>query len=286
TSGLQEVLLAYAGEVRKRKDSRFDYTPLLVTGPVSGVLKWEDFARQSFNPMTFSPDLVLKRNPPYSIDEEVHAVAARVKGDEEGDPNVVFVADVDMISDWFFEIRLQDAELVFDNVAFVLNAVDVLSGDDAYVDLRKRRGEQRTLKRVEAQTAAFEKSLNERIAEARRQIEDEIKKRQASFDERRKEIENNTGLSERVKRQQLALAAEDEQQRMAAYRQDLETRLNRQIEELTAQKERRVRETENEFWLYAVLFPPLPAIVLGLSVLLSRLLRERREMDPERTVRG
>ncbi len=54
--------------------------------------------------------------------------------------NVVYVADVDLISDWFFVMRnLGELNLHFDNVPFVLNAVDVLAGDRTFLDLRQRR---------------------------------------------------------------------------------------------------------------------------------------------------
>ena len=286
TSGLQEVLLAYVGEVRNRENSKFDYTPLLVTGPVSGLMLWEQYAEQSFNPMTFSPDFVLKRNPGYSIDPAVHAVAAHIKGKEEGDPNVVFVADIDMITDWFFAQRLQNTGLVFDNVPFILNAVDVLAGDDSYLDLRKRRAEQRTLTTVEAQTSVLLQRLREREEEVDQRLEKQLEEQQARFDERRKEIEQNTELSERAREDQLRMALANEQRRLDVFRQDQEKQLEREKKRLSDETQRQVLETENKFWLYAVLIPPIPAIILGLSVLLNRLFRERREIDPERTMRS
>ena len=74
-------------------------------------------------------------------------------------------------------------------------------------------------------------------------------------------------------------------ERLEVFRQDQEKKLDRQKQELKAQTQRQIQETENKFWLYAVLLPPIPAIILGLSILLNRLLRERREVDPERAVR-
>lgn len=285
TSGLQEVLLAYAGEVRKRADNPFDYTPLLVTGRVSGLLQWEDFAEQSFNPMTFSPDYVVNRDPDYFVDPEVHAVAAHVKGKKKGDPNVVFVADIDIIADWFFEQRLQNTELAFDNVAFILNAVDVLAGDDAYLDLRKRRGDQPTLEAIERQTARFHEERRKREKEVDESLDKQVEQRQKQFDEARKAIEENTELSERQRQEQLQMALQNEQLRLDVFRQEQEKKLDSEKQELKAETERRVQETRNRFWLWAVLLPPIPAIILGASVLTERLIRERREIDPERSTR-
>lgn len=285
TNGLQELLLAYAGEVRKRADNPFDYTPLLVTGRVSGLLQWEDFAEQSFNPMTFSPDYVVKRNPEYFMDPEVHALAAHVKGKKKGDPNVVFVADIDIIADWFFEQRLQNSELAFDNVAFILNAVDILAKDEAYLDLRRRRADQPTLEAIERQTSRFYEDLRRREKEVDERLDKQVDEQQKRFDEARKKIEENTELTERQRQEQIQLALQNEQLRLDVFRQDQEKNLEREKQELKAETERKVQEARNQYWLYAVLLPPLPAIILGISVLLERLVRERREIDPERSTR-
>jgi ABC-2 type transport system permease protein len=285
TSGLQEVLLAYAGEVRKRSDSPYEYTPLLVTGPVSGVIPWDEFAKQSFNPMTFTPDFTINRNLPHVMDGEVHALAARVKGKKKGDPNVVFVADLDMIADWFFDQRLENSKFAFDNVAFILNAVDVLAGDDSYLDLRKRRAEQPTLTEVERQTSRFLEELRRKEKEVDENLDKQLKQRQKQFDAAREKIEKNTELSERQRQEQLEMALQNEQLRLDVFKQEQEKNLERDKQKLKDQTERQVQETRNRFWLWAVLLPPIPAIILGISVLTERLVRERREIDPDRTVR-
>jgi ABC-type uncharacterized transport system involved in gliding motility auxiliary subunit len=70
--------------------------------------------------------------------------------------NVIVVADVDLISDYFFEIRAAaPVNANFDNIPFFLNAIDYLSGDEASIALRSRRVRHRTLDRVESQTRNF-----------------------------------------------------------------------------------------------------------------------------------
>lgn len=285
TQGLGEILMAFAGEVRNRENSTYEYTPLLVTGPVSGVLSWEEFAEQSFNPMTFSPDFTVRRDADYVMDAAVHATAAHVKGSKKGDPNVVFVADVDMISDWFFEQRLQSPTLVFDNVAFILNAVDVLAGDDSYIDLRNRRADQPTLEAVEKRTSIFRQQLREKEEAVDETLEQELEKRRQQFDQARQEIEEDTTLSARARQERLQMALANEQLRLDVFQQEQKKKLEREKQELQAQTQRQIQETENAYWAWAVTLPPLPAMILGLSVLLGRMVRERREMDPERTVK-
>ena len=70
--------------------------------------------------------------------------------------NVVLVADADMIGDQFFAWREQgkmpgqDIDFDFDNVTFVLNALDSLADDNRFLELRKRRPQHRTLERFDA----------------------------------------------------------------------------------------------------------------------------------------
>ncbi|HEX4070407.1 MAG TPA: hypothetical protein VHX68_04540, partial [Planctomycetaceae bacterium] len=48
--------------------------------------------------------------------------------------------------------------------------------------------------------------------------------------------------------------------------------------------ERRIQETERQVMAMAVIVPPIPAIVLGVVLLLLRLGRERQYIAPERRV--
>ena len=284
TRGLQEVLLAYAGEVRNRADSPYQYTPLLVTGPVSGIIPWGEFAVQSFNPLTFQPGYAVNPSPSYQMDSAVHAAAALIEGEKEGAPHVVFVSDIDMISDFFFQLRLSSSDLVFDNVAFILNAIDVLAGDESYLELRKRRESRNTLVAVEEQTSVFREELRKQQEDAEEKLDEEVEKRQAQFDNAREKIESDASLSSRAREQRLQMALQNETRRLAVFRQEQEKKLEQAKQKLRDQTQRKIQQTEDNFWMKAVIIPPLPAMILGLSVLLVRMLRERREIDPKRTV--
>lgn len=285
TRGLQELLLAYAGEIKNRDDSTYDYTPLLVTGPVSGVLAWEEFAAQSFNPLTFRPGWRLNRSPDYEIDPYVHTAAAMIDGGEDG-PRVVFVSDIDMISDFFFQLQLRSSDLVFDNVAFILNAIDVLAGEDDYIALRKRREARNTLVAVEKQTSVFSEQLQKQQEEAEERLEKELEERKAQFAKKREEIRNNPSLSPSAKEERLAMALQNENLRLNVFQQEQEEQLKETKEKLNDKTQRKIQAIENLFWLWSVLIPPLPAVILGLTVALIGMFRERREIDPERRVRS
>ncbi len=70
---------------------------------------------------------------------------------EAKEVNVIFVADLDLISDQMFALRQQAQQetLKFDNVPFILNCVDLLAGDEGFLELRKKRPKRRTLDTLE-----------------------------------------------------------------------------------------------------------------------------------------
>ena len=83
-------------------------------------MEWEEFTQQGFDfSHGFTPTVTLKEDRPHYPDLGGHVLAAHVTGDKL---NVVYVADIDMISDWFFLERSRgESNLNFDNVTFVLN---------------------------------------------------------------------------------------------------------------------------------------------------------------------
>jgi hypothetical protein len=68
--------------------------------------------------------------------------------------DVVYVSDIDLMMPAFLRIRArpgEDEEISwqFENVNFLLNIIDVLSGDDDYIEIRKRKPKHSTLRIVE-----------------------------------------------------------------------------------------------------------------------------------------
>ena len=219
------------------------------------------------------------------IDEPQHALAAHVKSKEEGGINVVFVADLDCISDAMFDIiRNERFDLKLDNVTFILNAVDLLAGDEAYIDLRKRRQEHRTLVKVQEAAEEYRKNARKALADAEEEAEEELEKRKEQFEARKKAIDENEALTEIERDRYKMKALEDEQQRLKVAEEKIERSKQNKIAELKKEEQRNILKLEHGMKAAVVLLSPLPAILLGLFVLISRMLSENMTIDPKRRI--
>ena len=172
SSGLQQVVLMFPGLIQAKVGGP-EVTPLLQVGQVTGTNPFAQVVQQSF--MGISG---INPNRRFLPTGREYTLAARIQGkapapaaapkpaadpkDKKPEPpqpaaiQAILVADLDLISEQFFQIRRQKSEnLDFDNITFVLNCVDVLAGDDDYISLRKRRPKHRTLEWVEKQTRDY-----------------------------------------------------------------------------------------------------------------------------------
>lgn len=279
TTGLQEVFLFFSGTIRPRDGSKLEFTPLLLTGKRSGLLEWNDLVKNSFMGVQIEED------PVRVIDDDFHVIAAEIVSpkDATNKINAIYVADSDIISDWFFFVReRKQFHLNLDNVTFVLNAVDHLAGDSSYIDLRKRRAKARTLVKVEEQTARFiEQATKDRqkaADEAKKALE-EAKKR---FAEKVDKIKNDQNLDEQAKMIQLSVAQQEEQRRVEVEETIINQRKEQSIERSKVESERNVRAVEQMYYAGALIVSPIPAILLGLIVLISRAAGENKSISAKR----
>ncbi|MBL8851683.1 MAG: Gldg family protein [Planctomycetaceae bacterium] len=284
TSDLQELMAWFAGTIRPRQNSPLDFKPLLRTGSKqSGLIDWDEaVTSQSF----FGPQIA--ENPPMVIDSDAHVIAAHItsKADAADKLNVIFVADVDLISDDIFRIQEQQLyDMRIDNVTFVLNAVDELAGNKEYIALRKRRAKLRTLTEIEAQKDVFNQNLNQQIQAAEKEAKDRQGIAQKTFDDAVAKVENDESLDRRTKQQLIRLARQDAQNVLDEETRDIERDKEREVELMRDATNRRVAAIELKAWLMGVLLPPLPAILLMFVVLGIRLMNETTGVSPDRLVK-
>jgi len=197
---------------------------------------------------------------------------------------VIAIADLDLISDTFFNLRQQRRieDLEFDNVTFVLNSVDVLAGDDAFVGLRKHRRQHRTLQALEAQAQAFEADRSAEEKQAEEGARAELDKAQKRLDEAVTRVRESQEYDERTKEIMVQYRSDVEQRRLEVVKANIEDQKRQKIEEARAVKEQKIRAKQNQVRAMAILMPPLPALLLGGIVFAVRAGRENRGANPNR----
>ncbi|HUG94446.1 MAG TPA: Gldg family protein, partial [Planctomycetaceae bacterium] len=285
--GLQEVLVVFAGTIRPRDRSGLSVEPLLVTSDDSGLFQWDEFSDDGFDFFRRQPTRRLKPDSQRVgfKDEYAHIVAAHITSGRNSDRkiNAVFVADVDMISDWFFHLRERaEIDLRLDNVEFVLNAVDVLAGDEQYLPLRKRRAAARTLDWIEARTRKSTENLTASLAEADQRAKHDLERIEESFKKQRDQVSANEELDPRARDQRLANIEESERRQMVVARAKVERQKSRETKLAQARADRERTILQNWVRLSAAVLAGLPPILFGGIVLSLRLSRERREIPSGR----
>lgn len=296
TSGLQDVVGIFPGLLRAKGGPGPEFTPLLRTNAEGGTLPWEKATtRGMFGGLSLQP------NRPHFATGQAYTLAAHIKGDapaetekakdetkdkspaKHGKIHAIAIADLDMISEEFFELRRQKIEnLDLDNVTFVLNCVDVLAGDDAFVALRKRRLKHRTLTRIEAQSKQFVDQLQRETKAAEDEAKEQLEVAQKNLDKEVQTVRARKDMDERTKEIMLANLEEVANRRLDVQKANIEDTKRKTVQESKAESERSIRRIRNRVRWLAVLLEPIPPLALGLGIFGLRLRRENFGANPNR----
>ena len=287
TRGLQEVMLFFSGSIKERdlkkgQEQTLEFQPLLLTGRRSGLLKWDDLVKSSMFGISIDP------NPIRVMDDYAHILAARIssaKGSKGDKVNVIYIADTDVVSDFFFHLReTKQFRLDLDNVTFILNAVDQLAGDMATIDLRNRRPQHRTLASIERQTAVFVEDANQVRKAAAEEAKEALTKTKKRLEEKVESIKNDESLDEETKFQKLLIAQKELQRRLEVEEANINQAKEKRIDASKTKMDRQTRQVKDRYYTLALLAAPIPAIMLGLIVLLMRIMNEQKDITPTRRV--
>ena len=303
-SGLNQLLFFFPGAVAQVDDADVEFTPLAVTGEQTGYVPYDDlqFAMQTGGmglrqirtgdnyimaarlqgEAVDREELSLDELSADNADEADEADAADTEeADEPTEINVVLVSDIDCLSDAFFVIREMGEEedaIVqwnFQNVAFVLNTLDALAGDDRFLEVRKRVLRHRILEKVEEATEEYRDLAGEQREKFVNDAKAEIAGVQDEFRTKIDEIESNPNLTPIEKRQQIEQArilfGRSRDVRIAK----LEKERDRQIKQTDRDLAAKVRGVQDFYKLCAVLLPPIPPILLAVLVYFHRRESER-----------
>jgi len=291
SANLQETVFLFPGYMQKAASSTFEFTPLIKTSEQSGSVAYSQLVNKSFFGISMADSRFLRRRP-NTLD---YTIAAHVKGektapDSSSAPevvNVIAIADLDFISNEFFQIRKQAVgNLNFDNISFFLNCMDVLVGDESFIALRNKRVRHRTLETVESQVQKYitRRTLEEQEAET--EASKELSEAQKRLTDKVNEVQQRTDLDEQTKQIMVNNLREAEQRKFDAQKGRIESQKQAKVAASKENMEAAIRTIQNGIKTFAVLFPPIPVFTLGVWIFIQRQKREREGAQAARRLRS
>lgn len=284
TSYLQEVAALFAGKVEKLNDAKISVTPLLSS---SNKSFWIPSLERAYeNHMWKRGALNLRlRYPSAPVPPSVAAgdkgltIAAAVKGDSDGPQSkldMILLMDADMaIHPYFYEMyKGADGGQRLDNVQFLLNAIDMLAGDETLIELRSRRKQQRILKAIADVREEFEIKLEEEREKAERTAAEKIAEARERMQELVKEIDEGD-LKGRAASSRKSEVQTLENRRVGEEQREIENEKERAIARAKRDLLQDIESVQDSYKAWALVLPPLPTLMLGIAVFFMRWRRER-----------
>ncbi len=213
--------------------------------------------------------------------------------------NVVLVGDIDVMDAGVFRLRSeaedQDLGVKFDNIVFVLNAIDFLAGDDRFIAIRKHRPEYRKLETIERRVEDYRQGVLNEINDARKEFDNqkqdeeakraetqqkfaELQKKAIEYHNRGEEIPTSLiGEAEAAK-----MNSDADEVRTKVREEQLDQKLQHKVEQLKRQLNSDIRTEQNFYKIIAVIFPPILPAIVAVFVFFGRRAEEREGVAKSR----
>jgi len=266
--GIEEIFFQYAGNIKQNPISQLKYTDLVKINAAGRIQlgQWLQFTRMQPS----NRSLINARGAA----NENMTMAAHIEGSNSGtmeagatgkeNINVIYVADVDPLADYFVNLRnnpiRNGIEYVSQNMSFVQNLIDFLAEEEGYLGIRNRRERHVTLETIDKE---YDESLEKK--KDRRQRYDATK------------LERKKALLDTEMREQQA--------RLQTKTQELTLQLNEKKRGANLTAEQTIQKIQQFFKLCAVVIPPIPPLILGIIVFFRRRLREREGISKARRLK-
>jgi len=301
TSALQYMMLPFPGRITEyipfmlveQQENPLTVTPLLQTfQQPAGSVRTQSVMRGLRNG-EWERDMVNEAEP--------QNLAVRIRGELPPPPapellegqtpvrpvpvdiDVILVADIDLLSDMLFTLRQMGNEpgsginLNFDNVTFVLNAIDSIAGDERFLEIRSRRPIHRTLSKfdentdvIRRETMETRQALLQELEEAKTTAEKDVRDR---IEQLRQELRSGTMNPQEAERR-LSAAIMTAEKELAAKLERMQRQLNTELAEAEVKLNEHVSDVQGKYKLRSVVLPPIPPLLIALTVFFVRRIRE------------
>ncbi|TVP99194.1 MAG: ABC transporter permease [Planctomycetaceae bacterium] len=305
TSGMRQVLSLYAGSLNPQPGSRLTHTPLLRTSGASGVMDFEAAQRvasRQSSPMREEGNATGSSAIAMAIEGKL-AAAAPAEGEAATEPvelKVVYVSDIDMMLPVFLQLRAEpdqapDTKFQFQNVTFLLNAIDYLADELDYVEIRKHEPgysglkmiaevKERASSEVRERGKEFQDNFDALIRDEQEKMEAELKSLRDEMTEMQRRSADGT-VSRAVaqeKLQQFQIKREARQRALDVRRVAAERQRDQSILDIQRDADKKVTQMQNQVKWSAAILPVIPPLIVGVIVFASRRLRERENISKSR----
>ncbi|MDO4587069.1 MAG: Gldg family protein [Planctomycetia bacterium] len=288
-SSLEHILFAFVGSVSENPRAETKFFPLIRT-EAAGTGKIEGI--RPIGLRSFCQQRTEKNN--------IYHLACRIGGEvpkvfrlpetsenESKIPelNVVVVADIDLLTNGFFKLRELGVDsrtgvsFDFDNVTFVLNAIDQVAQDIKLISIRSRRPKHRTLTTIENATRSIrDQAAIDQIAflkefeNERKQEEEKLNQKIQELVNRNQSDQKNFSNEESLELQSTLQAS---QQHLDRILDEKKQQYDRKVELSQREVAELIRQVQGRYKLFSVLFPPILPLLIGFVVFIYRKRQQR-----------
>lgn len=212
----------------------------------------------------------------------------------------VYVADADCMLGFFLNVRARpeqfdDIRFRIQNVTFVLNIFDVLVGETDYPSIRSHEPQHSTLQLMEKESEVHRDNEDQQQLKFQKEYTAEIQKAEEEnqkiinkFQDKIRELKNEGTTDAEKRRKYLSTIQEFEivqgtlTRKLAVKKKQLEQVRDKGIAESRRLADTEVLKLQNGYKFRAILLPPIPPLLVGIAVFVSRRVREREGISKNR----